>query len=68
MLYFLIKFKCFKNFTTFRTHLQRRNAIRRGPILQYNTPVDSTTATCKTTLNNYEPTVTFSTPKTGLDF
>ena len=58
----------FKNFTTFRINHQRRNATRRGLIRQYNTFMYLPTATFKTSLNNYEPTVSLSSFTTRLYF
>ena len=66
--YVIIKAKCCKNLTTFRTNLQRRNAIRRGPIVQFDKPESSSDATCQIAMNKYEPSVTFSAPRQGLDF
>ena len=66
--YVIFKAKCCKNLTIFRTNLQRRNAIRRGPIVQFDKPESSSDATCQLAMNKYEPTVTFSAPRQGLDF
>ena len=66
--YVIIKSKCCKNLTTFRTNLQRRNAIRREPIVQFDKPESSSNATCQIAMNKYEPTVTFSALRQGLDF
>ena len=66
--YVIIKAKCCKNLTTCSTNLQRRNAIRRNPIIQFNKPKSSSDATCQIAMNKYEPTVTFSALCQGLDF
>ena len=66
--YVIIKAKCCKNLTTFRTNLQRRDVIRRGPIVQFDKPESSSDATCQIAMNKYAPTVTFSAPRQGLDF
>ena len=66
--YVIIKAKCCKNLITFRTNLQRRNAIRRGPIDQFNKSECSPEATCQIAMNKYEPTVTLTAPRQGLDF
>ena len=66
--YVIIKAKCWKNLTTFRTNLQRRYAIRRGPTVQFDKPESSSNATCQIAMNKYEPTVTFFAPRQGLDF
>ena len=66
--YVIINEQCCKNLTTFRTNLQRRNAIRRGPIVQFDKPEFSSDAACQIAMNKYEPTVTFSGPRQGSDF
>ena len=66
--YVKIKAKCCKNVTTYRTNLQRRNAIYRGPIVQFDNPKSSSDATCQISMNKYEPTVTFSAPRQGFNF
>ena len=66
--YVIIKAKCCKHLTTFRTNLQSRNAIRRGPLVQFDKPESSSDATCQIGMNKFEPTVTFSAPRQGLNF
>ena len=66
--YIIIKANCCRNLTTFRINLQRRNAIRHRPIVQFNKSESSPEATCKILINKYEPTVTLTAPRQGLDF
>ena len=61
--YVIIKAKCCKNVTTFRTKLQQRNAISLGPIAQFNKSEYLSEATCHIAMNKYEPTVTLTAPR-----
>ena len=66
--YVIIKAKCCKNLTSLRTNLKRKNAIRRGPIVQIDKLESSSDATCQIAMNKYELTVTFSAPRKSLNF